>query len=200
MNNSLNDKFENVKNLINKSENIFIASHINPDGDNIGSILAMGLALKSLDKNVNVLKTDAIPKDFNFLPGIDLIQDFKDDMDSKDLFIVLDSSDGNRLGSLKKLLKITKNIVNIDHHVSNTNFGKINVVDSLSCATGEIVYRLLDYMDINIDKNIATNIYTAISTDSGSFKYESVTGDTHRIIANLLDIGIDHSNINLNLY
>lgn len=200
MNDSLIDKFKSVENLINKSENIFIASHINPDGDNIGSILAMGLALNSLGKNVNVLKTDTIPNDFNFLPGIDLIKDFKDDMDSEDLFIVLDSSDENRLGSLKKLLTISKNVINIDHHISNTDFGKINVVDPLACATGEIVYRLLNYMNINIDKDIATNIYTAISTDSGSFKYESVTGDTHRIIAKLLDVGIDHSSINLNLY
>lgn len=200
MSNVLMDKFKEAKELIDKSENIFIASHINPDGDNIGSILATGLALKSLGKNVNILKTDTIPKDFKFLPGIDSIKDYEDNMGSKDLFIVLDSSDENRLGTLKKLLDITPNIINIDHHVSNTNFGKINIVNKLACATGEIVYNLLHYMDININKDIATNLYTAISTDSGSFKYESVTGDTHRIVASLLDIGIDHNYININLY
>lgn len=200
MNKSILDKFQEAKNLIHKSENIFIASHINPDGDNIGSILALGLGLNKSSKNINILKTDKIPKDFYFLPGIDLIKEYKDNIKSDDLFIVMDSSDEDRLGELKGLLEITPNIINIDHHVSNTNFGKINIVDTKAAATGEIVFNFLKYMDIELDKDIATNLYTAISTDSGSFKYESVTSETHTIAAKLLELGIDHSAININLY
>lgn len=200
MNNLVMDNISQAIKLIDKSKNIFIASHINPDGDNIGSILALGLGLKKLSKNVNILKTDKIPDDFNFLPGIDLIQEYKDDMKVDDLFIVLDSSDEDRLGALKQLLESTPNIINIDHHISNTNFGKINIVDTKASATGELVYKLLEKMDIKLDKDIGTNLYTAISTDSGSFKYESVTSETHKIVANLLELGIDHSNININLY
>ena len=200
MNKELKDKFDQVIDMIDKSENIFIASHINPDGDNIGSILGLGLSLKKLSKNVNILKTDNIPADLNFLPGIDLIKDYEGNMNSDDIFILLDSSDEDRLGKFKPLLEITPNIINIDHHISNTNFGKINIVDAKACATGELVYKLVDYMNIELDHDIASNLYTAINTDSGSFKYESVTGDTHRIVAELFDIGIDHSNINLNLY
>lgn len=193
-------RFEEAINMINKSDNIFIASHINPDGDNIGSILALGLSLKKLDKNIRILKTDTIPSDLKFLPGIELIEDYKGDMNSEDLFILLDASDEDRLGELKNLLEITPNIINIDHHISNTNFGKINIVDSKASATGELVYRLLDQMSIELDEDIGTNLYAAISSDSGSFKYESVTGDTHRIIGELFELGIDHNNINLNLY
>lgn len=200
MNKNLLGKFKEAIELINKSDNIFIASHINPDGDNIGSILALGLSLKKLSKNVRILKTDTIPTYLEFLPGIELIEEYQEDMGPDDLFILLDSSDEDRLGKLKRLLGLTSNIINIDHHISNTNFGKINIVDPKACATGEILYSLLDHMNIELDKDIGTNLYTAISTDSGSFKYESVTRDTHEIISKLFDLDIDHSDININLY
>lgn len=186
--------------LIKKSNNIFIASHINPDGDNIGSSLALALALKKINKNIVVLKSDIIPTDFTFLPGIDLIKKHDDKLDDIDLFIVLDCGDEDRLGQNKSLFESAKKTINIDHHISNTNFGDINIVDSKSAATGELVYHFIKQMDIKLDKDISTNIYTAISTDTGSFKYESVSSDTHRIVADLLDIGIDKTEININLY
>ncbi|OLS01764.1 DHH family phosphoesterase [Tissierella creatinophila] len=186
--------------LIKESSNIFIASHINPDGDNIGSSLALALALKKINKNIVVLKSDIIPIDFTFLPGINLIKEYDDKLDDIDLFITLDCGDINRLGQNKILFENAKKTINIDHHISNTNFGDINIVDSKVTATGELIYYFIKQMEIEIDKDIATNIYTAISTDTGSFKYESVSSDTHRIIADLLDIGIDKSDININLY
>lgn len=186
--------------LINKSKTILIASHINPDGDNIGSSLALALALKNDDKKIMVLKSDIVPERFSFLPGINLIKEYSDENQSVDLFIALDCGDKHRLGDNKAILEIAKNTINIDHHVNNSRFADVNIVDDKAAATGELVYYFIKQMKIYIDKDIATNLYTAISTDTGSFKFESVTSDTHRIIADLLDCKINKNNINLNLY
>lgn len=186
--------------LIEKSNNIFIISHINPDGDNLGSSLALALSLKKINKNVMVVKNDIVPKSFTFLPGIDLIKEYNNDSDSVDLLIVLDCSDENRLGENKKLLEISKKVINIDHHISNTNFGDINIVDAKAGATGELIYHFIQEMNITLDEEMSSNIYVAISTDTGSFRYENATPETHRIAANLLETGIDKVHINSNLY
>lgn len=199
----MNSSFEKLIDLaiekILESKNIFIASHVQPDGDNIGSILALGLALKKIGKKTYILKSDSVPSDYLFLPNVDVIRDYDDELEI-DLFITLDSSDENRLGKNKVLLERAKFIINIDHHISNTNFGHINIVDSSAAATGELVYKIVKKMDISIDKDIGTCIYTAISSDTGSFMYDNTTSETHEIISELLGLGIDKSNININLY
>jgi len=200
MNNLTYKDLDEAIDLIRRSNRIYIASHINPDGDNLGSSLALALALRKLGKEVLVLNPGSIPSDFVFLPGIDLIKDFEDDVDELDLFIVVDSGDIDRLGPNKDLLDRSKAIINIDHHITNTQFGNINLVDSKAAATGELIYQLLKRMDVKLDKDIATNIYTAISTDTGKFSYESVTSRTHRIAAELLDVGIDLKDINIKIY
>lgn len=201
MNNLINyGDVERAIKIIREKENIFIASHINPDGDNIGSMLALALALKKINKNVYVLKSDFIPQTFKFLPGINLIKDYNENMGNMDALIVVDSSDENRLGKNKDLLKKFQHVINIDHHVSNTQFGDINIVDSKAAATGEMIYKLIKNMNIDLDNEIAVNLYTAISTDTGKFSYESVTSETHQIIAKLIDIGIDFNQINVQIY
>lgn len=194
MNNVISKAIDMIKTI----EKISIVSHINPDGDNVGSILAMGLALRKLGKTVNIIKTDEIPRDYLFLPQVETIMDY--DREDIELLIVLDCSDIDRLGELKDLVSKSKNTINIDHHVSNTAFADYNIVDSKAAATGELVYLFLNQMGIEIDEEIATCIYTAISTDTGSFMYESVTDNTHEIAADLLRKGIDKNNIVLNLY
>lgn len=185
---------------INKSNNIFIVSHINPDGDSIGSSLSLAQALIKINKNVHVLNVENIPNDFVFLPSIDLFKDYEESFGIIDLIIAVDSSDIDRLGKNKSLLNKSKLIINIDHHISNTNFGHINIIDSKSAATGELIYNLIKRMNIKLDRDIATNIYVAINTDTGRFSYESVNGDTHRIVADLMDAGIDIKYINIKLY
>lgn len=200
MNNSLKSSIEEAIKLIEKSEhNIYICSHIQPDGDNIGSTLALGMAIKKMSKNVKLLKVDDIPSDYKFLPNVDLIKKYEME-ENIDLFIALDSSDMERLGVGKEFAKNANNIINIDHHITNTKFGDINIVSSSSAATGELVYEFIKQMGVDIDKNIATCLYTAISTDTGSFIYSNTTYMTHLIIAELLKTGIDINNININLY
>lgn len=199
MNNSFEVLIDLAIEKILESRNIFIVSHVQPDGDNIGSILALGLALKKIDKNIHIIKSDTVPSDYLFLPNVDLIEDYSGDIEI-DLLISLDASDENRLGENKVLLEHSKSIINIDHHISNTNFGHINIIDSTAAATGELVYKLIKQMNIPIDKDIGTCIYTAISSDTGSFMYDNTTSITHEIASELLKLEIDKSNININLY
>lgn len=199
MKNNIEDLVDLAIEGIKKSKNVYIASHVNPDGDNIGSILALGHALSTILPNVFIVKTDEIPSDFLFLPGVDLIGDYNISNDI-DLFIALDSSDENRLGKNKDLMLKAKTVINIDHHISNTNFGDINIVVPDASATGELVYKLIKKMNISIDKDIASCIYTAISSDTGSFMYDNTTSETHEIVAELLKAKIDKNEININLY
>ncbi|WP_313756524.1 bifunctional oligoribonuclease/PAP phosphatase NrnA [Tissierella sp.] len=197
--NNIEFSFDMAIKKIKESKSIYIASHVHPDGDNIGSILALWMAIKKINHKVYIIKTDDIPSDFLFLPNLNEIKEFNNS-DNIDVFIALDTSDENRLGKNKELLNEAKTIINIDHHISNTNFGHINIVDSNAAATGELVYNLIKKMSIPIDKDIASCIYTAISSDTGSFMYDNTSAETHKIVAELIDIGIDKSNININLY
>lgn len=188
-----------AKERIIKSENIYIASHVQPDGDNLGSMLALGLALKKTNKKVYMVETDPVPSDFMFLPGVHYIEKVHN-YDNIDLFITLDSSDMERLGQNIKLIDKANFVINIDHHISNTNYGDINIVDSNSGSTAELVFKMIKTLDIKIDKDIGTCIYTGISTDTGSFMYDNTRPETHLIAAELLEIGIDKKKIILNIY
>lgn len=199
MKNNINNQFELAFKEIQKSKNIFIISHVQPDGDNVGSLLALGMAIKMINNNVFIIKTDEIPSDFLFLPKVDMIDKY-DDENEIDLLITLDTSDEDRLGKNKKLISKAKTVINIDHHISNTNFGHINIVNPIAGATGELIYDLIKVMDVPINIDIATCIYTAISSDTGSFKYDNTTDKTHEIVAELLRLGIDKNEININLY
>lgn len=199
MNSFLEKQMNLGKEKILKSENIYIASHVQPDGDNLGSMLALGLGLRSINKKVYMVKTDPIPTDFMFLPGVEYIEDI-DDSHNIDLFITLDSSDIERLGQNKELIHKANFIINIDHHISNTNYGDINIVDSDSASTAELIFKMLKLLDVKIDKDMGTCIYTGISTDTGSFMYDNTRADTHLIAAELLNIGIDKKSIILNIY
>ena len=195
----MNNTVLEIIDVISKTKEIYIASHVNPDGDNLGSILGITHALKKLGKNVHIIKTDEIPSDYLFLPGIDLIKQY-DSNGLLDLLIVLDCGDADRLGEFKKLISKATKTINIDHHVSNTCFGDYNLVDDKAAATAEIVYKLVTSMGIELDENIATCLYTGISTDTGSFMYDSVSDKTHEIVAELIRAGIDKTSITINLY
>lgn len=199
MSNSLKGQMYLAKTKILESNKICIASHVQADGDNIGSILALGLALRKINKEVYMVKTDSIPSDFMFLPGVQDIKDL-DDYNDIDLFIALDSADVERLGKNKELIQKSDFVINIDHHISNTNFGDINIVDSDSGSTAELIFKMIKILNIKIDRDIGTCIYTGISTDTGNFMYDNTSPETHLIAAELLEIGIDKKNINLNIY
>lgn len=199
MNKTIENEMKLAVDSILKSENVYIVSHVQPDGDNLGSCLSLALAMKKIKKEVYILKVDETPSDFLFLPGIDMIKDYEDN-DEIDLLIAVDASDIDRLGKNKNLINSAKTVINIDHHISNTGFGNINVVDSNASATGELIYKLINEIKIDIDEDIATCIYTAISTDTGSFMYDNTTAETHEIASKLIKHGANKEDININIY
>lgn len=186
--------------VITHSTDICITSHVNPDGDSIGSVLALGLALmRNGYDNVTMFIPDEIPKNLSFLPGVELIKK-EISYEKIQTLIALDCGDLERIGLDKETLKSIDFIINVDHHLTNTEFGYLNIINPDSSSTGEMIYEILESMNINIDKDIATSLYVAISSDTGSFKYDNTTYVTHMIASKLLNIGLDTNLINVNLY
>ncbi|HZH93592.1 MAG TPA: bifunctional oligoribonuclease/PAP phosphatase NrnA [Tissierellaceae bacterium] len=196
----MKNNLEAFKELIRTSERIAVVSHMNPDGDNLGSLLAAGLSLEKMGKGVLFVKADIIPEDYRFLPGVERLSPVDETIDMLDLLLVLDSSDPDRLGENRFLIDKSQKVVNIDHHVSNSEFGDINIVKPEMSSTGEILFELLLQMDMPIDSEIASLIYVAMSTDTGRFTYQGVTGKTHETVARLYGYGIDAYAINNSLY
>lgn len=193
------EKYELFK-AIENSYSIAVVSHINPDGDNLGSLLGLGMSLVQLGKKVAFIRADIVPEDYKFLPGIERLSGYGTIIDGLDLLIILDCSDPTRLGDNQILIDDARVVVNIDHHISNTMFGDIKLVDHKASSTGELVYNIIEELELPIDEEIATCIYTAITTDTGRFSYQSVTANTHKIAAKLYDLGINGYEINKKLY
>lgn len=183
--------------LLEQCNDICIASHLNPDGDNLGSLSALYHYLLLLGKKVTWYGEDNVPDDFLFLPGIDKRE--KNINDAYELFITLDCADLNRLGKGQEIFKNSRYTVNIDHHKTNTNFAQINLVEEIS-STGELLYQILEQGKLALNQNIATGLFTAISSDTGSFKYDSTTSDTFLAAGRLMDYGINLNMISVNLY
>lgn len=189
---------------IEESKSIIITSHVNPDGDAVGSGLSLFLALKNQykDKDIRFILEDEIPDNMKFLEGSELIEKFSEEMEnlSPDLFITVDSATFERIGKTASLRK-NAFLVNIDHHhVSNPNFGDINIVKEAS-STSEIIFFILrDMLNIPIDKKTAEAIYTGVITDTGNFKYESTTKETFYVGGELIDKGIDRTKISDAVY
>ncbi|MGF0096193.1 DHH family phosphoesterase [Peptoniphilus sp. SGI.035] len=198
---NLKELSSELKNLINESENIAVASHLNPDGDNLGSVTAMVGMLKKLGKNAVYVLDDTIPNPFKFLPNLSYAKSPDKINNAFDLFIALDSSDENRMGdNIKKIFETSKKTVNIDHHFSNTKFADLNIVDDKSPATCEVLARIFETLDLELNKDIATSLFTGLSTDTGSFKYSSVNSNTFLIASNLFKYDIDINEVTVNVY
>ena len=180
---------------IKDCQHILIASHTEPDGDSVGSLLALGLALAKLDKKITLFNTSPIPAVYRFLPGADRIVRQIKNADTYDLAIVLDCGDIVRIGEASAEVSKIPILINIDHHVSNTGFGHIQLIDPTACATAEIVYRLINALEISFDKAIATSIYTAILTDTGSFRFSNTNQAAFAISKAMTDAGVEPHNV-----
>ncbi|MFL0195904.1 bifunctional oligoribonuclease/PAP phosphatase NrnA [Clostridium sp. WILCCON 0269] len=185
-----------IINKIKACDKIAITFHSSPDGDAIGSSLALFQGLKKTGKKVEILAREEVLGDFKFLCC-------SENMDGKsfqvsndtECVIVLDCGDVKRINADLNFENKAYTLINIDHHVSNELYGDFNYVDTNAAAVSEIVYQMLRLMGITIDKGIAECLYTSIITDSGSFKYPSTTSVTHTIAGDLINTGIDFSKI-----
>lgn len=179
---------------IQKALNIVLMAHDAPDGDAIGSSLAMCLALKNMGKNVDILMKD-FPENFKFLPGIENIIE-ESNIEKYDLAIALDCPNLSRVNSnFHKYFQNAKVKAEIDHHIKNEMFGDYNVVNPVSPATCQILASSFDYLNIEITKDIATCLLTGIITDTGGFKNTGITTETFDFASTCLEKGINIPNI-----
>ena len=184
---------DNIVDEINKAEDIVILTHETPDGDAIGSSLALYGALKQMGKIVDVIIPE-YPDVFNFLPWSEEIK--KEGKKEKySLAIALDCSDIKRLNGFVDYYENANVKIVIDHHGSNTMFGDYNFVNPDSPAACQILVTVLEYMGVEINKGMGTCIAAGIITDTGGFKYSTVKPETFEFIANLLNIGVNISSI-----
>ena len=193
-----------VADAIKKYDNYLITSHINVEGDAIGSEIAIYYMAKQLGKNAIMVNSDPVPERYTFLPSHEkIIIGNNIGVKKYSNVIIVDCPTVERSGKISTLLKSSEvkiNIINIDHHVSNENFGNFNWVNPDASSCGEMVYKLYKEMGLDITDDIATALYVAILTDTGSFRYDSTTSETHRICGDLLKLGIRPAKIAEKIY
>ena len=194
-----------IAKFILEGKKIGITYHVSPDGDAVGSVLALFNALKSLNKDCYILSKDTLSDNLKFLKSSDEVTgEIIEPDDETDIVVVLDCGNLERVSA--NLKKFTGTIVNIDHHLSNDKYGDVNYIDSNAAATAEIVFELLNLMGINFEeansviKDIGTCMYTSIVTDTGGYRHSNVTERTHKISAVLKKIGVDNTFIYQSLF
>jgi bifunctional oligoribonuclease and PAP phosphatase NrnA len=198
------NNFNEITKLLKKNNSFLITSHKNIDGDAIGSELALYFILKKLNKKPIILNQDRLPRIYNFLPDSDKVHCLEDNyinIKNIDVGIIVDCSNFERIEETYKIFKNIKNIINIDHHNSNENYGDLNYIDSLASSVGEIIYDLIKFINLDLlDEKISTCLYTAIITDTGSFRYSNVNSKTFSVVSDLASQGIKPNLIADNIY
>ncbi|RLC46347.1 MAG: hypothetical protein DRH70_05685 [Candidatus Coatesbacteria bacterium] len=199
------DALQQAVSIIRSGRTFGVVSHVDPDGDAAGSIIAAMLMLRSLGKEVRSLQNDAMPEMYSFLPGYALAA--KTDAASKqlsrgelDCVIVFDSSTLSRVAwDYGDTAVPAKRVINIDHHKDNALFGHVNIVDGEASSASELFFGIVDAFGLSNDVQIATNLFTGISTDTGSFSFSNTTPAALRVAARLLETGVDVAEITRHL-
>jgi len=189
-----------IAQVLKKNNTFLITTHLYPDGDAIGSEIVFLELLQYLGKKAVAVNDTPLPSLYKFLPGSEKIttkfpRNFK-----PEVVIALDTPAIHRLGRIKEHVEKTPFIINIDHHISNTKYGHINWVKVSASAVAEEVISLLEYLKVKIKPRWATCLYTAILTDTGSFRYMNVTPSTHRIAARLIECGVRPEKVAQHIY
>jgi len=182
------DVFERICEEILRRERFLLTSHARPDGDSIGSQLAMAYALDALGKQVRLVNADAAPDHYREFPGLDRIEIAERCDAEADALIVMECSDLTRTGvsGLEGHY-----IINIDHHAGNRMYGALNWFDESAAACGEMVFDLIRALGVSLTREIATHIYLAILTDTGSFHHSNITPRTFDICRQTVEAGVN---------
>lgn len=186
--------------IINRYETFLITSHERPDGDALGSELALYHMLKALGKQASIYNQDRTPGEYRFLPGADVIVYDLPPTESFDAAFILDCGDLDRVGREAGRIGTIRPLVNVDHHVSNGGFCDAALFDADASSTGELIYRLADAMAMALTPEMATNLYAALLTDTGGFCYGNTTRDCLAIAARLVESGARPQWISENIY
>ena len=184
-------KFEQIGQALREGVRFAVLGHVRPDGDALGSLLALGLSLKQLGKDVRIWNEEGMLEKYSFLPNANLLTKPPAEPEDVDVAIALDTAIQNRLGNSLPAVRSAKVWINIDHHPSNPGYGDLVYIDPKSPATGQILFELIKSEKLPIDAAIAENLYVAISTDTGSFQYPNTTARTLEIAAELVRAGVD---------
>jgi bifunctional oligoribonuclease and PAP phosphatase NrnA len=196
----MNQGFAPIGDVLQSARTFVVLTHVRPDGDAIGSQLAMVLALQKLGKTVVAWNEDGLPESFGFLTGSELITKPPDQPMEFDVVLALDTAAKNRLGTGIDAVRAYKTLVNIDHHASNPGYGNLNYIDVKAPATGQIIYELLQDQKLPFFPEIADALFVAISTDTGSFRYQNTTAQTFEIAGKLVEAGVDLATISHRVY
>ncbi len=193
----INRPFKEIGLLIESAKKLLVVSHINPDGDALGTQLAFAAYLKSLGKEVTLVREEAIPERYQFLPGIEQIRPIDNIKNSLDIdtVIALECPKLSRAGDIINSLSDDIKIINIDHHQDNDNYGQVKWIDKDASSVGEMVYELFESFRYQIDEETAVQLFTAILTDTGRFRYESTSGRTMEIAGKLIEAGANPRDI-----
>jgi len=199
--NTTNATFAEIAAVLRQHESFVVLSHVRPDGDALGSEIAMGLALKKMGKKVKVWNEEGLLEKFLFLPGGEIVSFPPNKAEDFDVVLALDTATRQRLGdNCLGAVGQAKTWINIDHHPSNPRYGDLVHIDSIAPATGQILFELLQSQDLPLDEPIAENLFTAISTDTGSFQYPNTTARTFEIAADILRCGIQVGELSQKIY
>jgi phosphoesterase RecJ-like protein len=186
----MNSDLREIVSVLKGKGSVAILSHIRPEGDTLGSALGCHLTLKDLGKEVATFNPDPVPKNLRALPGAAEVIRADRLPRPFDCYLVVDATDPGRVGGLLNGLPAGSPVINIDHHISNTRFGTYNWVDPEAAAAGEMIYHLITEMNVPLSREVATNLYVAILTDTGSFHFANTTPRALRVAAALIDAGV----------
>ena len=195
--------------LVSKSKSILLSTHRDPDGDGLGSEIGFYYYLKSINKNVSIINISPTPDKYKFLDQENVIQAYNENLDdlisSFDLLIVFDLGDFSRLGKIGEIVKENNiNVINMDHHhLRDESHYKLSIVNVKSPSTTYMIWKYFDYLNINtnpLDDKIAIALYAGLVNDTGSFRYSSITSDSHNMASHLLESNVKPDDIFTNIY
>ena len=189
--------------LLSEHDDVVLTCHVGPDGDALGSMLALGLALRRRGSRVLASwgsEPFEVPAVYAGLPGLDLLVPASEVPPAPRLLCAFDTGSVDRLGSLADRVGRADNVLVVDHHASNTRFGTVNLVDPTAAATAVLVVGLLDRLGLPLTADVAAPVYTGLVTDTGSFKYAATTPSVHELAARLLGTGIRHDEISRQIW
>jgi bifunctional oligoribonuclease and PAP phosphatase NrnA len=194
---ALEDVADEIRRAVSADQTIGCLAHKDADADSLGSALGFALSMRAIGKTVHVMVPAPVPKLLSYLPGFDTLEI---EPVKTDVLFTFDCATLGRFGELREFVENAPFSVNVDHHVSNEGFGKVNLVDAGASATGQVVYRLLLMLQAPISAGVANNLYAALFTDTGGFRHENTTEAALRLGADLVRLGADPALIALKSY
>jgi bifunctional oligoribonuclease and PAP phosphatase NrnA len=186
--------FQKIKEAVGRGNRFLVATHVDPDGDALGTAFALYFGLRSMGKDVSVFLGGAVPYQYKFLPAPgNIVQEIPED--GYDTAIVVDCGDLSRVGDGNEILKGMNCLINVDHHETNEAFGQINIIDERASSSAELAYLVLKALGVKFTYDIAVNIYTAVFTDTGSFRYDNTNQRAFKICEEMTELGVVPSRV-----